>query len=287
MKSMIISAVIGTAILVIHGVSAAVVPVNAVKRNEASAVRSEAIEEAHSLAIKRAVPAFASSVTDSPKFFPTVESDVSSINSGTDTSTDNDSTDKDVSAAAFCVHTDEGFHECGEVMFKRVNAATPSMNDLEKRVHMRDGYPDISDVCKHGKHWAQALNHPSYCTQLNDHNPPDELFMWCYVWVPCNVPNGAKPIAKRVNTKNDVAIGTYETNQLKTRATDSTAADPGCHGKAKPFYFTPGAAAVCNAEIVKGSATYQRYYPGTSWNTGLMHLCFENAGCDGGLQLGP
>ncbi|KAL8782196.1 MAG: hypothetical protein Q9213_005598 [Squamulea squamosa] len=90
--------------------------------------------------------------------------------------------------------------------------------------------------------------------------------------------------------------GTYDANQLNAREADSTvaqadsataatAADPGCHAKAKPFYFTPGAGAVCNAEIVKGSATYQRYYPGTTWNVGLMHLCFEEAGCAGGLEL--
>ncbi|KAL8707074.1 MAG: hypothetical protein Q9220_007829 [cf. Caloplaca sp. 1 TL-2023] len=63
------------------------------------------------------------------------------------------------------------------------------------------------------------------------------------------------------------------------------AATPGCHAKAKPFYFTDRAAAVCNAELVKGSQIYQQYYPGTTWNLGLMHLCFENAGCDGGLSF--
>ncbi|KAL8799491.1 MAG: hypothetical protein Q9182_005859 [Xanthomendoza sp. 2 TL-2023] len=73
----------------------------------------------------------------------------------------------------------------------------------------------------------------------------------------------------------------------------SSAADPndlhprarGCHAKAKDFYFSPGAAAVCNQELVKG------YFPNGSWNEGLMHLCFWGGngltGCDGGLQLGP
>ncbi|KAL8649341.1 MAG: hypothetical protein Q9226_005613 [Calogaya cf. arnoldii] len=51
MKSMIISAVFGTAILAIQGVSGAAMPIDIVKRNEAFEVRSE---EAHSPAIKRA-----------------------------------------------------------------------------------------------------------------------------------------------------------------------------------------------------------------------------------------
>ncbi|KAL8860071.1 MAG: hypothetical protein Q9178_003621 [Gyalolechia marmorata] len=206
MKSIIISAVFGTAILAIQGVSGAVVPVNALKRNEASGFHSEAAEGVASLATKRGTTDSTASATNSLKFMPIVERDVSAIDSETGTAAAEDSANESISTATACTHTGGGFLECSGAIVKRQTATTSLMNDLEKR---------------------------------------------------------------------------DETMNIAARA---TAADPGCNAKAKPFYFT--APDVCSGEVVKGSVAYQRYYPGTQWNIGLMRLCFERAGCDGGLQFG-
>ncbi|KAL8907250.1 MAG: hypothetical protein Q9171_005937 [Xanthocarpia ochracea] len=206
MKSIIISAVFGTAILAIQGVSGAVVPVNALKRNEAFGFNSEAVEGAASLAIKRATPDSTASVTNSLNFMPIVKRDVLATDSETDIAAAEDSANESISTATACTHTGGGFLECDGAIFKREIATTSLMNNLAER---------------------------------------------------------------------------DETMNIAARA---TAADPGCNAKAKPFYFT--APDVCSGEVVKGSVAYQRYYPGTKWNIGLMRLCFERAGCDGGLQFG-
>ncbi|KAL8782195.1 MAG: hypothetical protein Q9213_005597 [Squamulea squamosa] len=135
MKSTIISAVFGT-VLAIQGVSGAVMPVNAVKRDEALTVRSGATEETHSLAVKRAVPAVASSAT---VLSPIVARDVASVKSDTDPPTQYDSTNEDLSPTFWCELTDEGFLKCDGVQ-KRDEGAIPSMNNLKKRI------PDIGMV---------------------------------------------------------------------------------------------------------------------------------------------
>ncbi|KAL8919122.1 MAG: hypothetical protein Q9172_005126 [Xanthocarpia lactea] len=224
MKSIIISAVFGTAILAIHGVSGAVVPVNALKRNEASGLHSEAVEGVASLAIKRATPDSTASVANSLKFMPVVKRDVSAIDSETGTVAAEDSADESISTATACTHTGEGFLECDGAVFKREIATTSLMNNLEER--------------------DETMTNHSIITSLQP---------------------------RLIPTLADIAAR-------------ATAADPGCNAKAKPFYFT--APDVCSGEVVKGSVAYQRYYPGTQWNIGLMRLCFERAGCDGGLQFG-
>ncbi|KAI4283102.1 MAG: hypothetical protein L6R38_002405 [Xanthoria sp. 2 TBL-2021] len=296
---MIISAVFGTAILAIHGVSGAVMPTDTIKRNEALEVRSEAIEEAHSPIFKREAPASAASAT--PKFSSMVLPGLSSTTT--------------------CVHTGKGFIECGDVMNKRENAAAPSMKSLEMRAEeslpLRDGYPDRALKCdklNNLYHWAQTSDHPEYCHQLMDKNPPDELWDWCYVLVPCDVPNGAQPhhepllhshgprsiLAKRIGSKDSLMDGTYEASQLKTRKADSTvtqadsttaaaAALRGCNGKGTAFYFTNDSTkTLCNGELVKGSELYHHYVdPNAVWNTYWMQQCFEFADCPGGAHWGP
>ncbi|KAI4259917.1 MAG: hypothetical protein L6R42_004327 [Xanthoria sp. 1 TBL-2021] len=130
---MIISAVFGTAILAIHGVSGAVMPIDTTKRNEALEVRSEAIEDAHSPAFKREAPASVASAT--PKISSMVLPDLSSTTT--------------------CVHTGKGFIECDDVMNKRENAAAPSMKSLEKRAEdslpLRDSLMDDSIEANHLK----------------------------------------------------------------------------------------------------------------------------------------
>ncbi|KAL8951246.1 MAG: hypothetical protein Q9222_002774 [Ikaeria aurantiellina] len=94
-----------------------------------------------------------------------------------------------------------------------------------------------------------------------------------------------KDLEKRTVAVKPRAPESSAANPILVARAEAAAAAPGCHAKAKDFYFTQGAAAACNAELVKGSSTYQHYYPGTTWNVALMHRCFESAGCDGGLTL--
>ncbi|KAL8989932.1 MAG: hypothetical protein Q9169_008246, partial [Polycauliona sp. 2 TL-2023] len=284
MKSIIASAVLGSALLVLHGVGAAVMPLGAVKRNEAFDARSEAIAEASSPAIKRADPASAM-------------------------------LRRDAAPKTTCIHTADGFIECGDLITKRENAVMPLMNAIEQRDEkkMRDGYPDIADSsCAHGYHFAQTSDHPEYCWQLNEKRIP-QLHNWCYVFVPCDVPNGALPhdpnwkgedqFAKRIRSNNAVVEGSQEAPQLKARskiallksdfltydpvtdpnididattiattesttaATESTPATPcsiaavanrGCSAKGKPFFFQDdNNRALCSNELVKGSETSQ------------------------------
>ncbi|KAL8877534.1 MAG: hypothetical protein Q9198_004466 [Flavoplaca austrocitrina] len=81
MKSIIVSAFFGTALLAIQGVSGAAVPIDTVERNEAFQVHSENI---NSPAIKRAA-------------LP------------------------DVSSTNICIHNTEGSVECSDVTNKREN----------------------------------------------------------------------------------------------------------------------------------------------------------------------
>ena len=212
----------------------------ALKRNEASGLRTEAVEGAASLAIKRATP-------DSTKFMAIVERDVSAINSETGTAAAEDAADESLSTVTACTHTGEGFLECDGAIFKRQIATTSLMDNLEKR----DETMGMSTLC--------------FCL------PPVRKNGTVMVAHLCFLPNHSIIESKTDSTLADIAAR-------------ATAADPGCNAKAKPFYFT--APDVCSGEVVKGSVAYQRYYPGTKWNIGLMRLCFERAGCDGGLQFG-
>ncbi|CAO1599036.1 hypothetical protein XANCAGTX0491_002781 [Xanthoria calcicola] len=157
MKSVVISAVFGIAILAIHGVTGA--------RNGAFEVRSEALEETHSPAIERAASA------STTRIAPDIPS--ANLPAGFSTTT--------------CVHTTEGLIQCDDIITEREKPAAPSMDSLEKRAKklpLRDGYPDRAGKCDklHNLyHWAQTSNHPQYCHQLMDKNPPDQLWDWCYV----------------------------------------------------------------------------------------------------------
>ncbi|KAL8806016.1 MAG: hypothetical protein Q9200_005199 [Gallowayella weberi] len=239
---MIISVAFSAALLAIHGVTGAIIPVNknAIKRNEAVDANSEAIRVAQNPAVKR--------------------------------------TDQDAPTVPISISYGEGSVEQSEVTVKSDNIVIPTIKGLEKRVRYRDGYPDIADVCTVGKHWAQTSNHPQYCTQLETSkakkNSDPELWFWCYVWTSCDVSNREPTVAENLSASS-TASGTN----------DPIASPPGCHAKAKPFYFAN--TATCGAELVKGSVSYKYLYPGTpAWSTGVMAECFENAGCEGGLQFG-
>ncbi|KAL8815935.1 MAG: hypothetical protein Q9223_004982 [Gallowayella weberi] len=222
---MIISVAFSAALLAIHGVTGAIIPVNknAIKRNEAVGANSEAIRVAQNPAVKR--------------------------------------TDQDAPTVPISISYGEGSVEQSEVTVKSDNIVIPTIKGLEKRVRYRDGYPDIADVC-------------TLETSKAKKNSDPELWFWCYVWTSCDVPNREPTVAENLSASS-TASGTN----------DPIASPPGCHAKAKPFYFAN--TATCGAELVKGSVSYKYLYPGTpAWSTGVMAECFENAGCEGGLQFG-
>ncbi|KAL8849554.1 MAG: hypothetical protein Q9221_005488 [Calogaya cf. arnoldii] len=271
MKSMIISAVFGTAILAIQGVSGAVMPVDITKRNEALEVRSE---EAHSPTIKRAA-------------LP------------------------DVLSTNICIHSKWTKRpQCFPVTVKPENAAEPSTEALEKdtlekraeKLPLRDGYPDRAtgkcDKLNNKYHWAQTSNHPRYCTQLLDKNPPADLWHWCYVLAPCDVPNGARShptdgefgSVAPDGSDSKLKIREAATTNVQVGSTTAGAtADRGCSAKGTNFYFAyPQYQAGCNSELVKGSEIYHdKIDPNAKWNDDIMRVCFEKANCDGGARWGP
>ncbi|KAL8679012.1 MAG: hypothetical protein Q9186_004668 [Xanthomendoza sp. 1 TL-2023] len=238
MKSTIISVVFNAALVAIHGVTGVVIPINE------NAIKRNGATGVSSGAIEVVHPP---SVKRSDQDIPTY-----------------------ISHGSASV-------EHSNVIVKEDNVASPPINNLQKRVRYRDGYPDISDVCTVGKHWAQTSNHPSYCTQLetskSKKNSDPELWFWCYVWVACDVPNPDTTVANAASISSTTPS-----------ATDTTAADPGCHAEAKPFYFENPA--TCGAELIKGSTTYESLYPDAAkWSRDVMDECFESAGCEGGLAF--
>ncbi|KAL9004783.1 MAG: hypothetical protein Q9188_002418 [Gyalolechia gomerana] len=120
MNSMIISAIVGFAALNINGVSGAVVPAKAIKRFESSGSHSEATGNLHSAIVKRDTAATGgiSTVNVPVTIYP-----YSSDKITKDTADDTDS------AATTCVHTTQGFIQCGEVISKRDTDDTPIEND--------------------------------------------------------------------------------------------------------------------------------------------------------------
>ncbi|KAL9025321.1 MAG: hypothetical protein Q9196_005835 [Gyalolechia fulgens] len=287
MKSMIVSVIVGFAALTINGVTGVVVPVKSIKRVGASVSHSEATGKVDSAIVKRD--------TDVDSALPTVNVPVTTYPNSpantTDDTTDDNSVDDDDddSTTTTCVHTTEGFIQCGDVMTKRDAIPTPSTTSLSKRVKKKrtpsppipfpnntnpplptEGFPDISGICSpDGYHWVQKPD-PGYCWELNNMKPTDpahhDLWNYCYARVPCGQHTPQK--------RDDVAV---DDNQLAA----------GCHASGQPLYFqSPTFRDVCNKELVKGSAVSEQYYPGVGWDTGLMDLCFVSAGCDGGEAFG-
>ncbi|KAI4229104.1 MAG: hypothetical protein L6R40_008077 [Gallowayella cf. fulva] len=263
------------------------------KRNGESGFDSVATAKPHSLPIKRAVPAHASSTTEMPGTL--------SITPSTAVSDGDDGTDSPVITATACVKADDGFHHCEDITLEGGNAGRRSMDDLKKRwretTKMRDGYLDRSGGCRKDIHLIQTSDHPPYCWQLTDPKTTKEqakdLMKWCYVLAPCNVPNGGAPMklgpprslrsrdAKHIDlNKVDLAVEQTETTTIAARA---TAHGPGCHAKGTDYFFNnPDVRANCTAELAKGSVLYLKLSPNTIWNETIMALCFKEAGCDGG-----
>ncbi|KAL8939750.1 MAG: hypothetical protein Q9216_003194 [Gyalolechia sp. 2 TL-2023] len=159
-----------------------------------------------------------------------------------------------------CVHTAEGFIQCGDVMSKR---DVPNLSNLSKRVKMIHGYPDISGTCSpDGFHWVQK-DDPGFCHEITttDHKTEKykQLWVYCYSHEPC------------------------DKKTLKLRKRQSG----GCHGHGQDLYFqSTSFRDVCNYELVKGSVAYKKSNPGVEWNSDLMEMCFISAGCDGGDAMG-
>lgn len=180
------------------------------KRNGESGFDSVATAKPHSLPIKRAVPAHASSTTEMPGTL--------SITPSTAVSDGDDGTDSPVITATACVKADDGFHHCEDITLEGGNAGRRSMDDLKKRwrettkmrgmfdvlIHpsyagtrelivFKDGYLDRSGGCRKDIHLIQTSDHPPYCWQLTDPKTTKEqakdLMKWCYVLAPCNVPS--------------------------------------------------------------------------------------------------
>ncbi|KAI4177648.1 MAG: hypothetical protein LQ343_000111 [Gyalolechia ehrenbergii] len=307
MKSMIISAIVGFAALNINGVSGAVVPAKAIKRLESSGSHSEATGDLHSAIVKRDTAATGgiSTVNVPVTIYPdssdkiTKDStddadsaattcvhttqgfiqcgDVISKRDTDDTPIDDDDSTDDGnstdSTAITCVRTTEGLIQCGDVISKRDTVSTPSINNLSKRVKMKQGFADLSDFCApDGYHWVQRPN-PGYCWELNDMTPDTpghkDLWNYCYARVKCD---------KDTPEKRDVA-----NNEIISRQSGGA----GCHAHGQPLYFqSPSFRDLCNAELVKGCPTSKQYNPGAEWNMDLMNLCFVSAGCDGGDAMG-
>lgn len=213
-----------------------------------------------------------------------------------------DSTD---ATATTCVHTDDGFIQCGEVMSTRDTVTTSSTDKISKRGEMilprnipmkrtsflpsspsyeiepqdhlkthTEGFPDISgQPCSpKGFHFVQHKD-PGYCWEINKENPNtekySELYRDCYSKVPCGQ-----------DTPNDFL------DPLNPLATVQKRQDAGCHAKMTDLYFkNPPIMPMCNQELIKGSVKYKNMYPGVEWDVDTMAMCFVSAGCDGGDEF--
>ncbi|KAL8754378.1 MAG: hypothetical protein Q9184_005131 [Pyrenodesmia sp. 2 TL-2023] len=287
MKSLIISAVIGTAALAIHGVAGVALPVNSVKRLEASGPGYQALAERSTLTPKRTCwEAINGQIQCSPEGSDDGSStDTSTMTSDMDATTADDLTSDIASnTPTTCVHTADGFIQCGDVMGKREDLAhkrdvvpepvpTPYVKDLMKRAHKIDGYTDRSGSCKNGHHWVQRKGHPEYCWQLDDTKSQadqiPQLWDWCYSNEPCSVPNfGVGPVTKR-----EAGEGV---EKLMAREV------VGCHSKVKDFYWHNRQP--CDAQTGKMSKYSVQPY-GWQVNQTLVDLCFDSVGCPSGRNI--
>ncbi|KAL8670892.1 MAG: hypothetical protein Q9168_004582 [Polycauliona sp. 1 TL-2023] len=227
MKSIIVSAVLGTAFLAFHGVGAAVLPLDVSKPSEALAARSEAMAEAHAPAIKRAESASAGSMTPFAASIKIPET----------------------SSTTTCVHTTDGFIECGDIMHKREDNAMPESDILEKRDDPT--FEHLAPRPRGGLAKRMASNN--------------------------GVVDGSQKAHQHEARAESTAAGTTSSS------TASQNASPGCHGKGKDFFFQNKD--WCISELVRGIPEYLQAHPGFIWNLAFMGECFEYATCTGGLSF--
>lgn len=117
MKSILISAIIGLTTLAIHGVTGYVVPVKTIKRLDLTGSQSQGIEKANVVPAKRA--------NTSTMMVPVTVATAAADDDDSDDIEPADDTDDDT--ATTCVHTSDGYIECGDVMSTRSDIPTPSL----------------------------------------------------------------------------------------------------------------------------------------------------------------
>ncbi|KAL8920495.1 MAG: hypothetical protein Q9208_006244 [Pyrenodesmia sp. 3 TL-2023] len=133
----------------------------AVKRLESSRPGYQALAERSTLTPKRTCwEAINGQIQCDPDYSDVdSSSDTSTMTLDMDTSTDDDSTDDTDSTPTTCVHTADGFIQCGDVMVKREDpaykrdiisepVAVPFPIDLMKRSDKIDGYTGVGPVTK-------------------------------------------------------------------------------------------------------------------------------------------
>ncbi|KAL9011566.1 MAG: hypothetical protein Q9173_003603 [Seirophora scorigena] len=341
MRSLIISSVIGTAALAIYGVAGAALPVNDVENYEPSVSSHELLSErcfrntegelicpgmhkrdhcweASNGQIQcsaddgfnvdvdyttTASPA-ASTITS-----PAEETPVQTQSSSTlsdDMAADGDST---AGTGTTCVHTAEGYIQCGNAMDKRDgDSIVPPISSFPSADADEDGTAGTGVTCVHtAKGFIECGNvmvkrdgdsivppvssFPSTDVATTDEDGTAGTGVTCVHTAEGFIECG-DPMVKRDGDSIVTSMSAFpSTDYLMAAKRDDVviraAGEKGCHAEMKGYFFGRHVQ-LCQGELVKGTAYYQRMTHGAGrWDDDIMDLCFKQAGCDDGLEWAP
>ncbi|KAL8674099.1 MAG: hypothetical protein Q9168_001494 [Polycauliona sp. 1 TL-2023] len=252
MKSIIVSAILGTAMLAIHGVSGAVFPINAVKRNEA---------------LEASFPAINAEIADVPSMHNVDKRGKQPKTIGMSMKMNIVANYQDLTVKCSLGHNQ--YHW----------AQTLDKPDNCRKILEGSEDPRLWDQC--------YVLVP--CDVPNGVTIHEELHKALYPprgRLAKRIGSADQPKDETPGTYHQPRTSTNSTI-AEPASTNTTADKPDrpCTYKEKPFYSTNRSiVALCSAQLAKGSEAYRRKH-GDIWDTGIMDVCFKEVECPGGLSF--